>query len=155
MKSCLHISMLFLLSMVLCAPATAKNRVVIPVPKNVIYAGQVITASLLGTRLVPTDYLARVSVFTVPSEIAGKVARTTLMPNRPIPTNFVVEPDVVQVNRKTVMRFENGSLRIVAEVVPLNNAKAGEPVRARNISSGVIVYGYAQKDGSIDAGTSK
>ncbi|MEM9277731.1 MAG: flagellar basal body P-ring formation chaperone FlgA [Pseudomonadota bacterium] len=129
----------------------ATERVLIPVPKNVIYAGQRISVALLRDRSVPAEYLGRVSVFTMSSEVLGKIARTTLMPNRPIPTNYVIEPNVVHVNRKTVMRFEQDGLTIVAEVVSLNNAKAGEAVRARNINSGIVVYGTANVDGTITA----
>ena len=133
-------------------PAQSSDREIIPVPRNVIYAGQVISAQLLGDRVVPKKYLARVSVFTNPNDIVGKVARTTLMPNRPIPTNYLMEPNVVEVNRRALMRFRSGSLRITAEVLPLNAARAGEPVRARNMQTGVIVFGIANVDGSITAG---
>ena len=133
------------------AIASAAERVFIPVPKSVIYAGQRLSGELLRDRSVPVNYLNKVSVFANPAEIVGKVARTTLMPGRPIPVNYVIEPNVVEVNRKTLMRFEQGALKIVAEVAPLNSARVGEPVRARNIKTGIIVYGTARKDGSIAA----
>ncbi|MEM7069144.1 MAG: flagellar basal body P-ring formation chaperone FlgA [Pseudomonadota bacterium] len=129
--------------------AYGTERVPIPVPKNVVYAGQIIDARLLRDRSVPANYLSRVSVFTSASDVVGKIARTTLMPNRPIPTNYIIEPNVVEVNRKTIMRFQSGRLKITAEVIPLNAAKTGDMVRARNISSGVVVYGVANADGSI------
>ena len=132
--------------------ANASDKVPIPVPKNVVYAGQIVDARLLRSRIVPLKYLSRVSVFTTPSEVVGKIARTTLMPNRPIPTNYLIEPNAVEVNRKAIMRFEIGLLKITAEVIPLNAAKTGEPVRARNISTGVVVHGIANADGSITAG---
>ena len=47
------------------------------------------------------------------------------------------------------MRFEVGRLRITAEVIPLNAAKTGQSVRARNINTGVVVHGVANADGSI------
>jgi flagella basal body P-ring formation protein FlgA len=129
--------------------ASSSEKVFIPVPKNVIYAGQVVDGRLLRDRSVPAAYLNRVSVFTSPIQVVGKIARTTLMPNRPIPTNFLVEPNAVEVNRKALMRFENAGLKITTEVIPLNAAKAGEPVRARNAKTGVVVYGTANADGSI------
>ena len=139
-----------LLVFVLGAPdAPAAEPVPIPVPKNVIYAGQIIDSRLLRDRSVPASYLNRVSVFTAASQIAGKVARTTLLPNRPIFTNHVAEPNVIEVNRTTLMLFENGKLRITAEVSPLNAAKAGETVRARNIQTGIVVHGIANQDGTI------
>lgn len=131
--------------------AGASESVPIPVPKNVIYAGQVIDARLLRDRTVPASYLNRVSVFTAHSQVAGMIAKTTLLPNRPIFTNHVAEPNVVEVHRRTLMRLENGRLKITAEVSPLNAARVGELVRARNVQTGIIVYGIANKDGTITA----
>ena len=124
----------------------------IPVPKHIIYAGQTISSSLLRDRKVPIGYLSRASVFVDQSQLVGKVAKTTLVPSRPIPTNYVTEPDVVKVNQRALMRFRSGALTITAEASPLNSAKAGEMVRARNLQTGVIVYGTAQEDGSIIVG---
>lgn len=129
----------------------ASERVDIPVPKNIIYAGQALSANLLGSRSVPVSYTHRVSIYKDTARLIGKVARKTLMPNQPIFTNNVVEPDVVEVNRKTLMLYNAGGLKISAEVSPLNAAKAGEPVRARNILTGIIVYGTANADGTIQA----
>lgn len=130
----------------------ASERTPIPVPKNIVYAGQAISGQLLRDRSVPTGYLSRVSVFTRHSDVVGKVAKTTLMPGRPIPVNYVTEPDVVKVNQRALMRYEISGLKITAEVSPLNSAQVGGQVRARNLQTGIIVYGTAQKDGTIVAG---
>ncbi len=132
--------------------AFAVDITAIPVPKGVIYAGQVIDQRLLKDREVPTGYLNRVSVIVEWSDAVGKVARATLMPNRPISTGHVMMPNVVKVNKPTIMKYQIGTLRITSEVLPLNSAKAGEFVRVRNISSGVIVSGTAMKDGTIEVG---
>jgi len=123
----------------------------IPVPRNVIFPGQVISQALLRERIVPVEYLARVSVQIDSVKTVGMVARTTLMPNQPIFTNSIVQPDVVRVNRPTIMEYVSGTLRITAEVMPLVSAKKGEFVRARNIHSGSIVTGIAMGDGTIQA----
>ena len=129
----------------------AKEMTPIPVPRNVIFPGQVISAALLRDRMVPVDYLNRVSVQVSTKATIGMVARTTLMPNQPIFTNAIVEPDVVRVNRPTIMEYVSGTLRITAEVLPLVSAKKGEFVRARNIHNGSIVTGIAMADGTIQA----
>ncbi|MEM7289374.1 MAG: flagellar basal body P-ring formation chaperone FlgA [Pseudomonadota bacterium] len=133
----------------LAREAMANERVDIPVPKNVIYAGQPLIPDLLRNRSVPINYVRRVSVIQNQGQLIGKIARKTLMPNQPIFTNTVVEPNVIEVNRKALMRFEYGGLKITTEVNPLNSAKSGQPVRARNIRTGVVVYGTAVADGSI------
>jgi len=134
-------------------PGSAAEATVIPVPRIVIYAGQKILDRHLKGRKVPLKYLDRVSVVTNRIEIVGKVARATLMPNQPISTNYVREPDVVIINKPAIMEYSSGLLRITAEVIPLNSAKAGEFVRARNIQSGAIITGTAKENGAIAAGT--
>ena len=124
----------------------------IPVPKNIIYAGQLISSNLLRDRKVPNNYLNRVNVISQYSEVIGKIAKVTLVPSKPIPTNYLSEPDVVKVNNRTIIRFISGTLLITAEVLPLNAAKVGDTVRARNLQTGVVVYGMAQADGTILAG---
>ncbi|WP_075997079.1 flagellar basal body P-ring formation chaperone FlgA [Salaquimonas pukyongi] len=130
----------------------AAETVDIPVPNGVIYPGQQITTAMLMPRSVPLAYLGRVHVFAGHPGLVGKVARTTLLPNRPIQLNQVVEPNVVQANVPTIMRYEKGALLITAEVQPLNSAKAGELVRVRTRFSKMIVSGVAQPDGTISAG---
>lgn len=134
------------------AMAASGDVAFIPVPKNVVYAGQQIDSSLLRDRKVPAKYLDRVSVFTSHSGLVGMIARTTLVPNRPIPTNYVTEPNVVSVNQPAIMRYASRALVITAEVMPLNSAKLGGLVKARNIRTGVIVTGIAQADGTISVG---
>ncbi len=142
----------FFLYAISATAAFAADTQPIPVPKNIIYAGQQISSNLLRERTVPTKYLNRVSVITHYSEIVGKVARVTLVPNRPIRSNTISEPFVVKVNVRTTLLFNQGALRITAEVLPLNAAREGEMVRARNLQTGVIVFGTAQKDGTLVAG---
>ena len=146
---------LFIAIVLLCfgqSATRAAENTRIPVPKTIIYAGQTISSNLLRDRIVPQKYLNRVSVITDYSEIVGKVAKVTLVPSRPIAINTVLEPYVVKVNVRTIMNFSYGGLRITAEVAPLNAARAGEMVRARNLGTGVIVYGTAQADGTIRTG---
>ena len=135
--------------------ALAADSTPIPVPKHVVYAGQLINSDILRDRTVPNSYLNRVSVIVEWSQVVGKVARTTLAPNRPIPTNQIIEPDVVKVNRPALLRYSSGTLVITAEVVPLNSSKTGGLVRARNSQTGIIVSGIAQADGTIAAGISQ
>ena len=142
-------------AILLVPPAAAGETFTIPVPRNVIYAGQTIGADLIGERKVPVGYLERVSVMTERAAVIGKIARTTLMPNRPISTNHVRVPDVVKVNQPAMLIYRTGRLTITAEVMPLNSAKTGERVRVRNTRTGVIVSGTARADGTIETGTGR
>ena len=122
---------------------------VIPVPATMIYAGQRISGSALTTRRVPNRYLAVAAVIVDAGDLEGKTARSTLVPGRPIAVNQVREPNVIDASKPTRIVFRSGGLMIAGEVIPLASAAAGEFVRARNASTGVVVSGVAQPDGSI------
>ena len=122
---------------------------VIPVPATMIYAGQRITGSVLTTRQVPNRYLAVAAVVVDPDVLEGKMARSTLVPGRPIAINQVREPNVIDASKPTRIVFRSGGVTIVGEVVPLASAIAGERIRARNVQTGIVVSGIAQPDGSL------
>ena len=146
---------IWLLAGALCAvvgPARTAEFTEIPVPKSMIYAGRLVEANLLRSRKVPTIYLVQNSVYFQTSDVVGKVAKTSLAPGRPIRIDQLSEPEVVKVNKPAILKFISGGLKITAEVIPLNSAKQGERVRARNMHSGVIVSGIAMADGTISAG---
>lgn len=146
-----------LLVLAVCGLATsftgsvAAESTEIPVPKSMIYAGKPIMASQLRGRIVPNSYLGSVSVFVRHEDIIGKVAKFNLAPARPIRTNQLTDPDVVNINKPVIMKYKTGTLIITAEVLPLNSAKVGEVVRVRNMQNNAIIYGVAMNDGTIAA----
>lgn len=121
------------------------------VPKNVIYAGQALEPSLLVERRALIRYLRTVSVVTSVDQVTNLVARTTLMPNRPIPTNHLEERTVIRAGKLVRMYYSSDGLRITTEVVPLNSGKSGDFVRARNARTGIVISGIAQPDGTLAA----
>ena len=131
--------------------ANADDYAPIFVPKTVIYAGQAITPSLLIERRALIRYLRTVSVVTSLDQVKNLVARTTLMPNRPIPTNHLEEKTVVRAGKLVRMFYASDGLSITTEVVPLNSGKSGDFIRARNARTGIVVSGIAQPDGSLAA----
>jgi flagella basal body P-ring formation protein FlgA len=122
---------------------------VIPVPAKMIYAGQPITRSALTTRRVSNRYLAVASVIVDAGSLDGKTARSTLVPGRPIATNQVREPNVIDASKPTRIIYRSGGLVIVGEAIPLSSAAVGDHIRARNSETGVVISGIAQADGSL------
>lgn len=121
----------------------------IPVPVTMIYAGQEISGAALGLRRVPNRYLATAQVVVDPDQLEGKLARSTLVPGRPIAINQVREPDVINASRPVKIIYRAGGLLITGEAIPLASASVGELIRARNVDTGVIVSGTAQADGTL------
>ena len=132
------------------APASGQAAGVdIPVPKNIIYAGQTVDEALIMWRRVPLRYLRSVQVFENVDEVVGKVARTTLMPNRPIAVNHLRKPDIIKASVPVEVVFRAGNLVIRGMAIPLSGASIGEVLRARNIDTGVVITGIAQPDGTL------
>ena len=131
------------------AAGQASNYTAIPVPATMIYAGQPITIGALTARRVPNRYLAVAHVIVDASTLEGKVARSTLVPGRPIAVNQVREPNVIDASRPTRVVYRSGGLVIVGEAVPLTSAAIGDRIRARNTETGVVISGVAQADGSL------
>lgn len=119
------------------------------VPKNIVYPGQRLTEDMLTEKRALLRYLASVNVVTNLDQVNNLVARTTLVPNRPIPLSQLEEPSVVKAGKTVRMHYRQNGLHITTDVVPLESAKAGEVIRVRNIRTGVIISGIATNQGSV------
>jgi len=81
--------------------------------------------------------------------IIGKIARRTLLPGAPIPSNAVAEPKVVLNGAKVKLIFKEGGLMIMTYGAALQAGAAGDVVSVRNLDSGLTISGIVQPDGSI------
>jgi flagellar basal body P-ring formation protein FlgA len=117
-------------------PVTAEQTIV--VTNRVIYPGQAITADALDE--VPLRRVLRdpAAVLHVPDQLAGKVARRTLLPGRLIAPGAPVQ-----------LVYVHGPLTIQATGMPLQTGIAGERIRLRNVDSGIVVTGTVMDDGTV------
>ncbi|WP_400766743.1 flagellar basal body P-ring formation chaperone FlgA [Methylosinus sporium] len=138
------------LAAVACGPSPlgAEERM-LPVPLGVIYPGDVIRDSMLGERAFGLGAGADGSVAETKSALIGKVARRTLLPDRPVPTIAVDAPKVVTINASVKIVFDEGGMVIVAYGSALQAGSIGDLIRVRNQDSGLVVTGRVQADGSI------
>jgi len=114
-----------------------------------IYPGEIIRPGMLVKRRVPRRWAMRGGYVTDPESVVGKMARITIVRGRPVPVNAVREPWAVRNGAIVRVLFTSGALSISALGRALQNASAGERVPVRNIDSGRIVYGVAQRDGTV------
>lgn len=140
----------FALAAALCghAPVGAQERM-LPVPLAVIYPGDVIRDSMLGERAFGFGAGADGAVVETKGALIGKVARRTLLPDRPIPTIAVDAPKVVTINASVKIVFDEGGMVIIAYGSALQAGSVGDLIRVRNQDSGLVVNGRVQPDGSI------
>ncbi|HMQ91542.1 MAG TPA: flagellar basal body P-ring formation chaperone FlgA [Amaricoccus sp.] len=108
--------------------------------------------SLIGEAdVVPSETSAAGAVAEI-AAVVGQEARTTLYPGRPILSNQIGAPALVERNQLVRMHFSEGALSITTEGRTLDRAGAGELVRVMNLASRQIVTGSVLADGSIEVG---
>lgn len=133
----------------LLSPAMAAERR--PVPAVTIYPGDVIREEQLADQDFP-DAVATAAFASNRTMLVGKVARRTLLPGRPIPTNAIGEPRLITVGARVRVVYEEGGLNITAYGSALQPGVAGDFVSVRNVESGVTVSGIVAPDGSVHVG---
>lgn len=130
------------------SPLGAEERT-LPVPLAVIYPGDVIRDFMLGERSFGFGAGSDGSVAETRGALVGKIARRTLLPDRPIPIIAIDAPKVVSINAAVKIVFDEGGMVIVAYGSALQAGSVGDLIRVRNQDSGLVVNGRVQADGSI------
>ena len=133
-------------------PLAAAEQAQIPVPRAVIYPGELIGESQLIDRSYPSEAVMGASVFANRTGLVGKVAKQTLLPNAPIGIGAVREPFAVKVGQPTVVVFQSGGLTISATAMSLQPGAIGETISLRNNDSGTTIRGVIQGDGTVRVG---
>jgi flagella basal body P-ring formation protein FlgA len=83
---------------------------------------------------------------------AGREAKVTLYPGRPILASQIGPPAIVARNQIVRMVFLRGPLAIEADGRALDRGGAGDLVRVMNLGSKQIVTGAVAADGSVEVG---
>ncbi len=135
----------------LAAPAAA-DEIGMLVPSAIVYPGQAIE----GRPLQPRDFRVNPNLVAEyvldASQVAGKVARRTLLPGKPIRLSDLKGADVVSAGTPVTLVYREGGMVITGLGTSLQSAGEGETIRAKNVDSGLIVSGIARADGSVEIG---
>ncbi|MFT0893102.1 flagellar basal body P-ring formation chaperone FlgA [Pseudochelatococcus sp. G4_1912] len=135
-------------------PGQAQEKGTYATPTVTIYAGDVIENDMVDEREFAQLRPVRGGYATSAEALIGKVARRSLIPGLAIPQNAVENAKLVQKGVPTKLIFEDGGLSMVTLVSPLQAGELNEVIKARNVDSGLVVYGTVQSDGSLRAGES-
>lgn len=136
-----------------CQSAVTSAGTLLPVPGATIYPGDVITEQALVDRDFSDDsVMSKMASVRTRAGLVGKVARRTLLPGQPILPNAVGEPKIVANGAKVQLLFEEETLRIVAIGTALQSGGAGDMISVRNSTSGLMVSGTVQADGTVHVG---
>lgn len=124
----------------------------LPVPRITLYPGDTIRADHLVDRVFRADPGRRQAVYRTREDVIGKIARRTLLPNRPIPINALRDPHLVVQGTVVQIVFREGPLEILGHAVALQSGGKGDVISLRNVDSGVIIKGVIEADGTVQVG---
>jgi|tagenome__1003787_1003787.scaffolds.fasta_scaffold20950759_5 flagella basal body P-ring formation protein FlgA len=121
----------------------------LPVPAVTIRAGEVIKEEMIAERAFAANLLGIALFVEARPGLLGRMARRTLLPGQPIPTNAVEDPWAVARGAAVKIVVEDNGLSIVAYGSALQSGAAGSLIPVRNVDTGVIIKGIVEPDGSI------
>lgn len=126
----------------------------VPVPRQTIYPGQRIQPSMLSWRI----WRGKGNLSGIAQgrhELVGKVARSTLLPNRLVYIAALREPFLVDKGQVVGLYFKLGGIEIRSKGIAQQAGAVGAFVRVQNIDSGRLISGIVQTDGSVRVGSSQ
>lgn len=133
-----------LLALLLVAP---------PAMADTVIAARTIRAQTLLTEgdvtLVRGDVAG---AYAALDEVIGQEARVALYAGRPIRSNEVGPPALVDRNQTVVLIYRSGGLTMAAEGRALARAGVGDTLRVMNLTSRQTVTGLVRDDGSVTVG---
>lgn len=126
---------------VFAGPLAAQEQAstTIPVPRQTIYPGDVISDGVLLQQTLRSAKWSPGSVHTSRATLVGRVARRTLIPGYPVPIEAVRLPYAVQQGQIVVLDLALEGLHISAQGEAMQAGGVGEVVNIRNLDSGTIV----------------
>lgn len=121
----------------------------VPVPARRLMPNDIITLADLVVIELPLGRLNSFSV-TDEMELVGQQVRRMLPEGRPVMTQSVMAPLVIDRGDRVRIRFEDGALVLTAPGRALGDAAAGDTVRVVNLVSNLTLVGTASGDGIVE-----
>lgn len=121
----------------------------VAVPGITIYPGDTIADAALVDRHVRISEAQMEAYKTRRADLAGKIARRTLLAGQLVPADAVREPFAVTQGQVVPITYTSGALSIVGLGSSLKSGSIGDVVSVRNVETGIIVSGRIMPDGTI------
>jgi len=132
-----------------CSRAAIGEERRLPVPAVTIRPGEVIKEEMITERAFAPTLLGVALFIDGRPTLIGRMARRTLLPGQPIPTNAVEDPWAVARGAVVKVIVEDSGLSIVTYGSAMQSGAAGALIPVRNVDTGVIIRGIVQPDGTI------
>ena len=137
-----------LLALAFANAATAEERR-LPVPSVTIRPGEVIKDEMITERAFAPNLLGVALFIDGRQTVVGRMARRSLLPGQPIPTNAVEDPWAVARGAIVKVIIEDNGLSIATSGSAMQSGAAGTLIPVRNTDTGVIIRGIVQPDGTV------
>ena len=137
-----------LLVLAFARAATGEERR-LPVPAVTIRPGEVIKDEMITERAFAPNLLGVALFIEGRQTVVGRMARRSLLPGQPIPTNAVEDPWTVARGAIVKVIVEDSGLSIVTYGSAMQSGAAGALIPVRNTDTGVIIRGIVQPDGTV------
>lgn len=127
----------------------AMVMVQVPVPARQMQPGDIIAETDLNTIEIPARRINNFAV-TDMDTLVGMEVRRLLTPGRPVMTQSVMAPRLVERGEHIRIVFNDGGLNLTATGRALSDAALGDDVKVVNLSSNQSVVGIATADGIVE-----
>lgn len=121
----------------------------VAVPGITIYPGDTIADAALVDRHVRISDAQLEAYKTRRADLAGRIARRTLLAGQLVPVDAIREPFAVKQGQVVPITYTSGALSIVGLGSPLKSGAIGDVVGVRNVETGIVVTGRIMPDGTI------
>jgi flagellar basal body P-ring formation protein FlgA len=135
----------------LALPAMAQNVAVttLPVLKQGVSKGEVITADNLVDKQIPTSQVFA-STITDGNELSGQEATRTLAAGAPINKLHVRVAPAISKNDLVSIRYQQGSVELVVKGQALEDGQVGQSIRVLNPGTRTTLVGIVGKDNVVE-----
>lgn len=124
----------------LVIPAWAgKSTINLPVPKETIRKGEMITTAMLTHRSYDERRVGR-QVVDHPAALVGMQATRTLRARAPVFENAVRVPPEVRKNKPVTIRYAIEGLRVTAKAKAVEDGFTGDMIKVQNPHSGKVIF---------------
>lgn len=121
----------------------------VPVPARRLLPNEIVQEDDLIVIRMPVGRVGAYAV-TVPSDVVGKQVRRVLSPGRPIQTQSIIQPLIIERGDQVEIHFSDGLLALAAPGRALNDAHRGQEVRIVNLISNKTITAVAKGDGIVE-----
>ena len=121
----------------------------VPVPARRLLPEEIVTETDLAVAYLPMGRVGNY-VVTDPQQVVGKQVRRMLSSGRPIQSQSIIEPLVIDRGDRVDIFFNDGLLALTSPGRALSDAHMGQEVRIVNLVSNKTVTAVATANGTVE-----